>query len=528
MPIGSTNSPRVIYDLLISHAKRTPGAIAAVDGDTTLSFEDLRQRVDVIAKALIASGAKAGDRVATLTPPSLDFWLTYLASTSIGCIWQGLNPVYKEREFDYLLDDAQPTVVFCRSPFDGRRYDAELQALSHYNVPSLVTLGVPSGQAENFESFLGRGESTSDSELSRHHASVKPSDIAAIVYTSGTTGQPKGAMLSHETIVRSAVVNATWMGDRLASTVCAAPINHVGALNNVCMNTFAAGGRIIFHPRVDLAALGEMRLREQPTYMVQSPTGFMMAMNTPGFDPQQLSHTELIVCGGAATPLNILKAWQPIGCPIVSVYGQTETCGIITHTDIAAPLPDVAETIGRPLAESDARIARPDNTECNDGETGELQFRGPYVMSGYYNRPQATADAFTSDGYLRTGDIGFRRADGNLVFVGRIKEMFKSGGYNVYPLEVEQAITEHDDVLLAAVLPVVHDLYQEVGHAFVMPQPGQTVTEEALRASLKTRIANYKVPKHFTIAPELPLLPNGKVDKRALAKRLEQEQGHES
>lgn len=507
----------VIHDLLDHRVRSHPDAPAIVDDTTQLTNRELAERVDRVASALLAHGVAKGDRVATLAPPSLDFWVTYLASVSIGAIWHGLNPVYREREFAYLLGDAKPRIVFVRSPFDDRVYDTELQDIDD-DVQQFVTIGTPTGEAVALDRFL---EASVPAEvLQRRRARVRPEDVAVIVYTSGTTGNPKGAMLSQGTITQSALVNRDWMGDRLRSTVCAAPINHVGALNNVCMNVFAAGGRIIFHPRVDLAALGRIREREQPTYLVTSPTGFMMTMSAPGFDPRKLSHTALIVCGGATTPHAILEAWAPIGCPIVSVYGQTETCGIITHTDLDAPLVDVADTIGRPIPGAECRVARQDGSDCAIGETGELQFRGPFVMSGYYGKPDATAEAFTADGFLRTGDLGYARDDGNLVFVGRLKEMFKSGGYNVYPLEIEQAIASHPDVLLAAVLPTPHPLYQEVGHAFVMPRPGCSIDETSLRDYLKARIANYKVPKSFSIDAALPLLPNGKVDKQALKARL--------
>ena len=510
---------RVIHDFVAHHAISRAHSEAVVDGQTRLSFAELEYRVDRIASALLAHGIGRGDRVATLAPPSIDFWLTYLATVSIGAIWHGLNPVYREREFAYLLGDAQPSLVFVRSPLDGRNFDEELRAVPN-TVRTFVTLGDQGIETDSFAKFIASAASVSREQLDAARARIEVNDIAVIVYTSGTTGQPKGAMLSHNTIVQSALANARWMGDRLESTVCAAPTNHVGALNNVCMNLFSNGGRIIFYPRVDIAALGKIRKTERPTYLVTSPTGFMMTMNAPGFDPKKLDHTRLIVCGGATTSLNILEAWEPIGCPIVSVYGQTETCGIITCTDIDAPLEDVAVTIGRPLPGCDFRVARPDGSACVNGESGELLFRGPYVMSGYYNRPDATRDAFTPDGFLHTGDLGYLRDDGNIVFVGRLKEMFKSGGYNVYPLEIEQAIAEHPDVLIAAVLPMPDPMFQEVGYAFVMPMPGRTITPEQLKSFLKERMANYKVPKGFSIEVALPLLPNGKIDRQQLKSLL--------
>jgi acyl-CoA synthetase (AMP-forming)/AMP-acid ligase II len=225
---------------------------------------------------------------------------------------------------------------------------------------------------------------------------------------------------------------------------------------------------------------------------------------------------KLIVFGGAMTALSVLEKIEPSGARLSSVYGQTETCGIITRTLPADSLDIHAETIGKPIDGAEARIADATGVALPDGETGEIQIRAPYVMSGYFRNPQATAEAFTADGYLRTGDLGVRRPDGNLVFVGRLKEMFKSGGYNVYPVEIEQAISEHPAVALAAVVPVDHPKFQEVGFAFVETRPGMSVTGDELREYLKGRIANYKVPKSFVIQEELPKLPNSKIDKMSL------------
>lgn len=513
-------APKVIHDLLARLARTRGTAPAAMDGDNHMDYASLAAEVDRFAKALLATGIRPRDRVATMVPPSLDFWLTCHAAVSIGAIWHGLNPVYRERDFTYILGDAKPTLVFTRSPWDGRDYCAELQAAGPA-VPHFVALGEPNGRAVAQEAFLARGASVSDADLAAARAAVRPEDIAVIVYTSGTTGQPKGAMLSHRAIVQSALDNAAWMKpERLACSVNAAVINHVGGLNNLCMNVLAGGGRIVFHHRADPHKLGELRRRERPTYLVTSPTGFMMSMAGQNFDAAKLDHFQLIVCGGATTPEAILRAWEPCGARITSVYGQTETTGIVTRTDEDAPIADVAETIGKPLPQCEFRVARADGSEAGVDEHGELQMRGAYAMSGYFGREEATREAFTADGYLRTGDIGYRRADGNLVFVGRIKEMFKSGGYNVYPMEIEQAIAEHPAVLLAAVLPVPHPMYQEVGHAFVMPHPGESVSADELRTFLKQRIANYKVPKDFDVEQALPLLPNGKIDKQALVARL--------
>jgi fatty-acyl-CoA synthase len=193
---------------------------------------------------------------------------------------------------------------------------------------------------------------------------------------------------------------------------------------------------------------------------------------------------------------------------------------MMTYTEEDAGLDIMSETIGKPIRGNEIRIAAPDGSSLKRGETGEIQVRGVSVMSGYWNKPEAAQEAFTADGWLKTGDLGFQREDGNIVFAGRLKEMFKSGGYNVYPVEVELAICEHPDVMEASVIEVPHEKFQEVGHAFLVLRSGSSLTGEDLKSFLSDRIAGYKIPKSWQILEAFPRLPNGKTDKRSLrAKR---------
>ncbi len=513
------NNDRLIHALLAERLRSAPGAEAVVDGALRLTNRALSSRVDAIAKALLANGVRRGDFVATLAPPSADFWQIFLAVSSIGAIWQGLNPRYQRNEYAYLLEDAAPRIVFSRTEFDGRAYLSELQDLAPSST-RFVALGDAPLQEES--AFCATGHEVEASALERARAQVDPEDAAVIVYTSGTTGKPKGALLSHRAIVATARSNVAWMGrDGLQSTVCPAPINHVGALNNVCMNTFAAGGRIVFYPRVDMAALGALNAREMPTYLVGSPTAFAMMLATPGLDLSRFDYYKVIVFGGAATPVAYLQEIAKTGARLSSVYGQTETTGIVTYTPFGSNLNVMSETIGRALEGNEVRVADENGTPAPPGATGEIQVRGVSVMSGYHNKPDATREAFTPDGWLRTGDLGFVREDGNIVFAGRLKEMFKSGGYNVYPVEVELAICEHDDVAQAVVLAAPHATFQEVGHCFLLAKPGRTLSPDDIKAFLRSRIADYKIPKTWEILETFPFLPNGKVDKRALAARLQ-------
>jgi acyl-CoA synthetase (AMP-forming)/AMP-acid ligase II len=277
----------------------------------------------------------------------------------------------------------------------------------------------------------------------------------------------------------------------------------------------------VFHPRVDLNALAQLNKSERPTYLVSSPTAFAMMLARPGADLARRNNYKLIVFGGAATPAATLREVQKPGARMSSVYGQTETCGMITYTEDGASLEVMAETIGRPIEGVAIRIADDRAQAVATGVTGEIQVKGVCVMSGYWGRPDATREAFTADGWLRTGDLGFLRDDGNIVFAGRLKEMFKSGGYNVYPVEVELAICEHPGVAQAAVVAVPHATFQEVGHGFLQPKPGAVLEPLLVKAFLRERIADYKIPKTWSVLDAFPTLPSGKIDKRALRASLE-------
>ena len=508
----------VVNDVLQARSTANPQAEAVVDGDLRLTNAALQARVDAVAKTLLARGVVKGDRVATLAPPSADFWILFLATSSIGAIWQGLNPRYQKNEYSYLLSDATPKLIFVRSPYEGRNYLEELRDLAPTGT-QFVALSETTISAEG--GFAHDGVVVSDAQLRAARNAVDPEDTAVIVYTSGTTGKPKGAMLSHRAIVKTALSNLEWMQREIKCTICPAPINHVGALNNVCFTTFASGGRIVFFHKVDLPALGAIVARELPDYLVSSPTAFAMMLAQPGADMRKHTYYKLIVFGGAATPVAYLREIVKTGAQLSSVYGQTETTGMMTYTQADASLDIMSETIGKAIDGVEMRIADGDGKVAAVGATAEIQIKGVCVMSGYFNKPDATREAFTPDGWLRTGDLGYARPDGNIVFAGRLKEMFKSGGYNVYPVEVELAICEHPKVAQAAVVAVPHPTFQEVGHGFVLPKAGQALDGSELRSFLRERIADYKVPKTWSILPAFPFLPNGKVDKRALQSTLD-------
>jgi acyl-CoA synthetase (AMP-forming)/AMP-acid ligase II len=512
-------------------AAQRPEAEAVVLGDLRWTWAELSRRVDETARALLAAGVGAGDRVATLSPPHPDYLVTFLATCSIGALWLGLNPRYTLGELDYVVGDAEPSVIFTRTVIGDRDYRRDLATLrgAHSSVRSTVVLGDDPlfGGAGSLAAFLAGAESVSAAELAARRRAVDPGSAALIVYTSGTTGKPKGAMIPHRGLVQCSLVQGgVWTVDplRILNNL---PINHIGCVGDISCFALVAGGTIVFMESFDPDAIPAVIAAERITCWGQVPAMFAMTLGGEAEGRRGgggFSGLQLIVWSGSAAPRDLILRLGAL-CPRrSSSYGLTESVGSLTYVAGTDDLSILADTIGWPSPAYDFRIARPDGTEAAVGEAGEIQTRGDHIMLGYWRRPEATREAVDADGWLHTGDLAIRRPDGAITLVGRLKEMFKSGGYNVYPREVEIALEAHPSVHLAAVIGVPDPVYAEVGHAFVMVAPGATVAEDDLRAHCRERLANYKVPKRFTIAADLPLLPIGKIDKQALRGRVRGEE----
>lgn len=514
--------PRLrIDDVLRAHLRQRPDACALVDGKRRIDFAEMAREVDALSRAMLAAGVGPGDRVAMLAPPCAEFWICFLACASIGAIWVGLNPRYMERDTAYVVKHASPRLIFAVSPLGGRRHDAELLRAAEGQA-QVVTIGESTESAQSLDAFLISGSTVSQEQLDSRRAQVTAADIAALTYTSGTTGAPKGAMLSQGSITACAAVSEAWMGDALDSVVMGAPINHVGALCNLCMNVFFHGGKIVFLRRVHIPTFLDLGEQEQTTLLPLGHAVFGMLLDCPTFSLDRMRTGRLLIHGGSKTTESLLSRFTPLPARIAAVYGQTETCGIVLRTEADATLDVHANTLGRAVPGVETRIVDVQRgLPCPGGEVGELQVRCSFLFSGYFADSEATAAAFTPDGFLRTGDLCLQRDDGNLELVDRIKLMFKSGGYNVYPSEVEQAIGEHPSVRGAVVLAMPDERWSEVGFAFVAHGTAPAPSEDELRRFLHSRIANYKVPKRFVIEPGLPTLPTLKFDRQALASRLQ-------
>ncbi|MGD2132261.1 MAG: AMP-binding protein [Maricaulaceae bacterium] len=513
-----------ISDYLTRGAQAFPDRPALITGETETTYAEANANVDAIAKALIAAGVQKGARVATLLPPCSLFFEIFLAAASIGAIWLGLNPKHTRREMAHPLRDATPSLIIARSMIADRDVASELRAVVGADASPAHLVAAPDPpSADDFQSwdaFLKAGDAVTDEALQAARAEVAAADPCLIVYTSGTTGAPKGAVLTHQGLTycsqTDAKYNTASNGQRM---LCNFPINHIACVGDVCCTTLVVGGTIVFMEEFDPRGVLETVERRKLTHLGQIPAMFQMVLAHPDFEAFDLSSLKQILWGGNPASVDLVRRLRAI-CPnLANVYGMTETTGNVIFAR-GAPITDeqFANSIGWAPLEYEVAILDEAGAPAAQGEIGEIHVRGPFVMQGYWRNPEATAQAFTDDGWLRTGDLAARRADGMIALAGRRSQMFKSGGYNVYPAEVEQAIESHPGVALAAVVAVPDPLYHEVGHAFVVPA-GEDLTEDALRSHCRDVLANYKIPKTFALIDDVPMLPNGKIDTRVLADR---------
>jgi acyl-CoA synthetase (AMP-forming)/AMP-acid ligase II len=509
-----------LMDYVRHFAQTTPDIEAAVDlGGERLSYRSLAERIYELQAGLLANGFRHGDVVATLAPSSVNAWITLLATIDLGGTWVGLNPRYTLDELRHIVGDANPRFIFAQVQIGEREYSSDLQILQTENdtLKSVFLFGGGRSQFTSVGDLIAWKKAIAPKQIAAHRSLVSPENPCLLVYTSGSTGLPKGALLKQSGLVACSRVQAHHYGAMQSRVLNPLPINHVGWICDTCTTTLVTGGTLVFVEQFDpgamLAAFGSERI----TTWGGIPTMFQYMLGHPSMKTADLSHITRILWSGAPMPMPIAEALTSLGLPMHNFYGMTETTGSITFTDPNCSLDIAVNTIGRPEASYSLRMADANTGQvCAIGEVGEIQVKSPGVFHAYLNAPEATAEAFTSDGWFRTGDLAEELPDGNYALRGRLKEMFKSGGYNVYPREIEAVLETMPGVAAACVVAMDDPVFHEVGYAFIVAEPGVELTPPTLDSYAREHLANFKIPKTFKILAELPLLPIGKVDRAAL------------
>jgi fatty-acyl-CoA synthase len=486
-----------LVDISAKRAALTPDRIAFVDVLTqrTLTYAALDDRASRAAGLLKAHGVARGDRVAILCRNRIEFFEILFACAKLGAILAPLNWRAPAPELLPLIADCTPKLLIF-----GRE-DADL---AHALGAPLLALD------PDYEPLLARTPPLKTDSRWRGE------DVWSLVYTSGTTGEPKAVIKTFQMAMVNAFHATQAFGIREGDhTLNFLPLFHTAGIHLLTMPVLMAGGTAHVLPGFDTERA--MDLIPALDLFFAVPAVYQQLAAHPRFDGLDLSHVRAWGCGGAPLPDALVERFAAKGALVCNGYGMTETgpTAFVAHREDA--LRKIG-SVGKPQLLLDVRIVDAQGRDVETGESGEIWMRGPGLTPGYWNKPQATAKAFTEDGWLRSGDIGRRDADGCYYVAGRIKEMFISGGSNVYPAEVENVLARHPAVLEAAIIGVPDETWGEVGHAFVQLRPEAPPPSEAeLFQFCRANLAGYKIPRHLTIVADFPRTAAGKIKKHLLA-----------
>lgn len=496
---------------------------AIVDGDISWTFSELRSEIRRASAALIATGLEAGDRVAIWAPNCWEWAVTALAVHATGGIVVPINTRFKGREAAYVMETSQARLLFTVTDFLDTDYVALLTGAGlPPKLEEIVVLrGTVPATTTPFADFVGRADSVDDAAVDARTATVTGDDLCNIMFTSGTTGTPKGAMLTHAATCRAFKAWSDVIGLDQDRYLIVNPFFHSFGLNAGILACLMTGSTILPHPVFDVASVMARIPVDRVSMLPGPPAIYQTILNHPDLDTFDLSTLRLAVTGAAAIPVEmIVQMRERLGFEkIVTGYGLTETTGIATmcrHTDDPET---IANTSGRAIPDVEVRIVDPDGVEVPRGEPGEIVVRGYNVMVGYLDDPEKTAETIDAQGWLHTGDIGVMDDAGNIDITDRVKDMFINGGFNAYPAEIEGLMLTHSGIGQVAVVGVPDERLGEVGYAFVVPAAGTDPDPGEIISWCRAQMANYKCPRHVEILDALPLNASNKVLKFELRDR---------
>ncbi|NUU20470.1 MAG: long-chain fatty acid--CoA ligase [Streptomycetaceae bacterium] len=493
-------------------ARKTPDRIALVHEGAVSTYAELHDRTTRLAHALRGAGVRRGDRVAYLGPNHPSYLETLFATGMLGAVFVPLNTRLAAAEIAYQLTDCGAATLVYGPAHTG--LVAELGAALPHRLFALPGTE-PAPGARDFRDYEAEVAGAPDTSIDEP---VRPDDPCLIMYTSGTTGRPKGAVLTHGNLTWNAVnvlVDHDLVADEVA--LVSAPLFHTAGLNMLTLPVLLKGGACVIAGRFDATATLDLIARHRITFMFGVPAMYAQVAREPAWKDADLSSLRILTCGGAPVPGTLIETYQERGLTFLQGYGMTEASPGVLFLDAAHAVAK-AGSAGVPHYFSDVRVAGPDLTPTAPGETGEIVVRGPHVMAGYWGLPDETAAAF-GDGWFHSGDAARIDADGYVYVVDRIKDMIISGGENIYPAEVEDALLAHPDVVECAVIGLPDERWGEVGRALVVLRDGASVADRDLLDALGARLAAYKIPKSVVRVDALPRNAAGKVLKAELRRR---------
>lgn len=520
-----------IAQLVRAAAARYADREAVVDGRTRIGYAQLGERVERAAASCIAAGIEPGDRVAVWAPNTLEWIVSALGAVSAGAVLVPLNTRFKGAEAAYVLERSRARLLFVTGTFLGTSYVASLRRAAAEGpgagplpgLPHLEQVVVLADDAPDsfrtWKDFLAGGDGVPAAAVRERAGAIRPESPSDIIFTSGTTGSPKGAVITHAQSLRCYDVWSELAGLREGDRyLIVNPFFHTFGYKAGIIACLMRGATMVpqsvFNVDTVLANVAAERISVLPG----PPTLHQSLLDHPQRDHHDLSALRLVVTGAAVVPLRLVERLRGELriATVLTAYGLSEASGIVTMCRRGDPAETVSATSGRAIPDTEVVILDADGRPQPTGHAGEIAVRGYHVMQGYFEDPGETARTITPEGWLHTGDVGHLDEDGNLRITDRIKDMFIVGGFNAYPAEIEQLLGLHPDIADVAVIGIPDPRLGEVGKAYAVRRPGSTLTADDLIAWSRREMANYKVPRAVEFVTELPRNASGKILKRAL------------
>ncbi|MEI4509416.1 AMP-binding protein [Sphingopyxis sp. CCNWLW253] len=514
---------------LLRDAARRFGDRAALSSqaDGPISYRELDRQADLVTRALMADGALPGDRAAIWAPNMWEWVAAAVGIQRAGGVMVPLNTRLKGNEVADIVRRGGINRLFLIGTFLDRSYPKMLRDEPMPGLKRRIILRAAPGEAgpgeQGWDDFLEKAAETDEAALAEREAGVTPASIADIMFTSGTTGTPKGAVFDHRRSLGGGRAWAEISGQTPDDRYCVfGPFSHNASYKAGWVAGLMTGSTIYWPEAYDAVSILDLIANNRISVMPAPPTVFQEVMNHPNWQDWDISSYRFLSTGATVVPIELMKQLRrETAIEVISTgYGMTECCGSATHTRPDDPLERVAFTVGTPITGTEIMIAGSDGRPAEAGAQGEVLIRDDKLLIQYLDNPEASASAFDADGWLRSGDVGFLDTDGYLKLTDRLKDMYIVGGFNVYPAEIEKQLSGLPGIYQSAIVGVPDQRLGEVGHAFIVRAPGSTVTSDEIVAWSKVNLANYKVPRGVTFVDALPMNSTGKVIKFALREML--------
>jgi acyl-CoA synthetase (AMP-forming)/AMP-acid ligase II len=516
---------KVVWQALKDAVKETPGKAGYIFNEAEISFKEMDEVSDRIASGLLKLGYRKGDRLGIIGLNQPEWLYTYYAAAKIGVVIVGLNVRYRDTELDYIINQSESRGLVTISEAGGMDYAAFFESFRD-RIPSVKEFFfIGNGGFEGSLPFtsLVDGE-VNRADLEKAQDEVKPHNLMIIIYTSGTTGRPKGAAITHKSQLAAARAQAEHCGIKPDDLMfLALPLNHVGGITCGTLTALLGKGTCVLIPMFNPDEIIGLSRKYPPTIWAGVPTMHALLLMNEDIGSLDTGRIRLVVTGGSNAEPGLLKSLYETfpNAVVMNLYGLSEASGALVLSPLDAGFDDMVRSIGKPIGDFKVKVVDSNGKEVPRGETGELHFKGDGVASGYFRMPEETEQTFDKDGWLHTGDMGYLDENGYIILMGRLKEMYIQGGFNVYPVEVENLISKHPKVAMVAGIGVPDPVMGEIGRFYIVPKPGSDLSPDEITGFCREHLADYKIPRQIVFCTSLPLTPIGKIMKSSLRQEWE-------